>query len=137
MARYGSGVIRPVFFFYPPFPLQPEEPMFVVFSNGGEQLTAPLGRNVSAVRMFMRGCPFRKTAQRVFILHDEVVGRGQYLLVGIGEALFQIRGNPEVLADGVKEVSRSVKAAGHILYGYRTSFADFVVMMLFLMFFFS
>ena len=65
-----------------------------------------------------------KNIPLVGTLPGEVVGRGQYLSADIGKALFQIRGNPELFADGVKKERRPVKAAGCLLYRDRTSFMD-------------
>lgn len=70
----------------------------------------------------MGGCPFRKTAQWISVLQDEVVCRWQYLLVVIRKALFQIRGRSKFIANRVKELCSPVEIARHIRYGDWSSF---------------
>lgn len=64
------------------------------------------------------GCsPLRKSAERVFIFEDQVVGGRQDLFPGVREAFFEVGGYSELFTDGIEQIGCPLKRAGSVYYG--------------------
>ena len=77
--------------------------------NGLKQYAAPLGRNVLPERMPMCLTPFLESHHGGIVFQDEVVDDGEHLAITAGKALLQVGDNPELQADLVQQVGRTVK----------------------------
>ena len=89
----------------------------VALGDRGEKFTASLRRNWLSERMFVGCSPLRKSAERVFIFEDQVVGGRQDLFPGVREAFFEVGGYSELFTDGIEQIGCPLKRAGSVYYG--------------------
>ena len=117
VARDRRRVEGPVFVVRPAPRLEAEELHALGLADRGEQLAAPLRRDVLAEGMDVRRRPPGEPGQRVGVLDDEVIGHGQDRLPGVREATPEILRDPGQLANGVEKVRRPSKPTTYVRNG--------------------
>lgn len=59
------------------------------------------------------GCrPMGKAAKRIFVLHNQIIGKRQYLSVAVRETGFKVIDNTRFAANAIKQIGGAIKIPG-------------------------